>query len=338
MPARPGAATFGAQAGRAGGEAKRRMQAAQVFFPKFDARALLAAARRVRLGGDALSRDALAGGYRAAYRGTGIEYEESREYVPGDDVAAMDWKVTARLGRPFVKRFREERARTVMLAVDVSPSMAVGAQEGGVAYCAALAAVVLAVSVAASRDRVGLVLFSDRVEAFLPPGKGPGQAHAVAAALAEARPMGRGTDPGPALALAASVLAHRCPVFVFSDFAAADFVAPLGRLAARHEVTAGVVAGASAPPLPQRGVVEFAEAESGRRAVCDFADVAARARFAGEREKRRERVVAGLRAAGVGVVELDPAAHPAQALAAHFRQRRRPGAGAACRASGAARG
>jgi uncharacterized protein (DUF58 family) len=314
------------------------MQAAQVFHPRFEAKALLAAARRVRLGGDALSRDALAGGYRAAYRGAGIEYEESREYVPGDDVAAMDWKVTARLGRPFVKRFREERARTVMLAVDVSPSMAVGGQAGGVAYCAALAAVVLAVSVAASRDRVGLVLFSDRVEAFLPPGKGPGQAHAVAAALAGVRPVGRGTDPGPALALVASVLPHRSPVFVFSDCAAGDCVAPLGRLAARHEVTAGFVAGVAAPLLPLRGVVEFVEAESGRRAMCDFADAAARARFAAAREERRRRTVAGLRAAGVGVVELDPAAHPAPALDAYFRARRRPGVRAAGGAPGAARG
>ncbi|WP_300161121.1 DUF58 domain-containing protein [Solidesulfovibrio sp.] len=301
---------------------------------------LLAAARRVRLGGDFAARDGLAGGYRSAYRGTGLEYEESREYVPGDDVAAMDWKVTARLGRPYVKRFREERSRTVMLAVDVSPSMGVSRPGGGdAAFCAALAAVVLAVSAAHSRDRVGLVLFSDRVEAFLPPGKGPGQAEAVAAALAGARPAGQGTDPGPAFALVAATLSHRCLVFVFSDFARADFVTPLGRLAARHEVAAGLVGWGQGAPLPTRGMVEYVEAETGRRAVCDFADPAARARFAAAREEGRCRIEAGLRAAGVGLVPLDPAGHPALALDAYFRARRRPGrAMPPARAAGAGHG
>lgn len=285
---------------------------------------LLAAARRVRLDGISRAFDALAGGYRSAYRGLGLEYEESREYAPGDDVAAMDWKVTARLGRPFIKRFREERARTVMLAVDVSPSMAAGSGPGDVVFAAALTAVILARSAAASRDRVGVVLFSDRVEAFLPPGKGPGQEHAVALALAEAAPLGHGTDPEPALALVAASLTHRCPVFVISDFAGADFAATLARLAARHDVTAVAVAAAntSAPPA---GLVTVVEAETGRRLTVDCASPAARERLAAAHRQARADVLSALGRAGAGVVEIDPAAHPAPALDAYFRRRARPG-------------
>ncbi|WP_428565794.1 MAG: DUF58 domain-containing protein [Solidesulfovibrio sp. DCME] len=282
---------------------------------------LLAAARRVRLAGFPLARDTLAGGYRSAYRGLGLEYEESREYAPGDDVAAMDWKVTARLSRPFVKRFREERARTVMLAVDISASMAAGAGPGDTPFAAALAAVILARSAAASRDRVGLVLFSDRVEAFVPPGKGPGQEQAVAAALAGTAPTGRGTDPGPALALVAATLPHRSPVFCISDFAGADFAAALGKLAARHDVTAVAVSGDAARELPPAGIVTVVEAETGRRLTLDCAGPAARARLAAAHQQARQARLDALRRAGAGVVAIDPAAHPGPALAAHFRGR-----------------
>ncbi|MEA4855146.1 DUF58 domain-containing protein [Solidesulfovibrio sp.] len=286
--------------------------------------ALLAAARRVRLTGFSPARDALAGGYRSAYRGYGLEYEESREYAPGDDAAALDWKVTARLSRPFVKRFREERARTVMLAVDVSASMAAGTGPGDTAFAAALAAVILARSAAASRDRVGLVLFSDRVEAFVPPGKGPGQERGVAAVLAGAAPRGRGTDPRPALALVAAALAHRSPVFLVSDFAGADFAAALGSLAARHDVTAVVVGGAGQEFSPPRGILTVADVETGRRLTIDCAGQAARAKLAAVRREARQATLVALRRAGAGVVEIDPAAHPGPALAAHFRRRARP--------------
>lgn len=290
-----------------------------------EARQLLAAARRVRLGGFSPARETLAGGYRAAYRGLGVEYEESREYVPGDDVAAMDWKVTARLGRPFIKRFREERARTLMLAVDVSRSMTAGPGRRPPLETAALAAVILAVSAAASRDRVGLVLFSDRVEAFLPPGKGPGQAHGLAAVLAGTTPAGRGTDPAPALELIAATLTHRSPVFVLSDFLGPAMPAPLGRLAARHEVTAVVVSQEGETPLPPYGLVAVTDAETGRQAVFDCGDAGARKRLAASRLREREARLAGLRELGADVLELVGDADPAVALQAFFRQRRRPG-------------
>jgi len=196
---------------------------------------LLARARRVRIHGRGPADAALTGEYRCAFRGSGMEFEDTREYAPGDDVSAIDWKVTARLGRPFVKRFREERQRTVMLVVDVSRSMRFGVPP--LLETAAEAAVVLAISCAASRDRVGCLLFSDRVERFVPPGKGPGQAFAVAAALAETVPAGTATDPGPALTFLDASVRRRAILFVFSDFLADGFSPTWGRLAARHDLT-----------------------------------------------------------------------------------------------------
>jgi uncharacterized protein (DUF58 family) len=283
---------------------------------------LLAQARRVRLFHHGTTSAPLAGVYRCAYRGAGMEYEESREYAPGDDVAAMDWKATARLGRPFVKRYREERSRTLMLAVDASPSMAFAAAGPPLFETAAVAAVTLAVSAAASRDRVGLVLFTDRVEAFVPPTAGPAMPQAVARALAETRPTGRATDPAPAFALAATALAHRAVVFVLSDFLAGDFTTPLGRLAARHTVAAACLATANDEAgLPRAGLVTVADLETGAVAVLDCGSPAARARYAAARSQGRDQILAGLAAAGVDVLTLTANAPPAPALAAFFRRR-----------------
>ncbi|UJX41369.1 DUF58 domain-containing protein [Desulfovibrio sp. JY] len=287
---------------------------------------LLAAARSVRLRGHAPATEATAGGYRSAFRGAGLEFEEFREYAPGDDAASIDWKVTARLGRPFVKRYREERARTVMLAVDASPSMRVAAGGSSPFFTAALAAVTLAVSAADSRDRVGLVIFSDRVEAFVPPGKGRGQPHAVAAALAEAAPVGARTDPRPALDLLAAVMRRRCLLFVFSDCLGATFAPVLGPFAARHEVTLGLLRGREAAALPPYGLVHLTDVETGRRAVLDCGKARVRERYARAAGERDAALRAALTAAGVGVLELAVGDAPGPALDAYFRHRARPGA------------
>lgn len=285
---------------------------------------LLARARRVRLFQNGAADAPLAGVYRCAYRGAGMEYEESREYTPGDDVAAMDWKATARLGRPFVKRYREERSRTLMLAVDASPSMAFAAAGPSLYETAAIAAVTLAVSAAASRDRVGLVLFTDRVEAFVPPTAGPAMPYAVARTLAETVPAGRRTDPGPAFALAATALAHRAVVFVLSDFLAGDFTLPLGRLASRHNVAAACLAANDQGSLPPAGLVTVTDLETGGATLLDCGNPAARARYAAARTQGRSQTLAALAAVGVDVLTLPAAAPPAPALAAFFRRRAGP--------------
>jgi uncharacterized protein (DUF58 family) len=282
---------------------------------------LLAQARRLRLSPGLAAAAPLAGDYRSAYRGAGMEYEESREYAPGDDVAAMDWKATARLGRPFVKRLREERSRTLMLAVDASPSMTCPCPVTPLFDTAALAAVSLAVSAAASRDRVGLVLFTDRVEAFLPPRAGPGVPVAVARLLAETRPAGRMTDPGPALALAEAALSHRSILFVLSDFLSDAFAAPLGRLAARHDVAAACLVPDDAACLPPYGHITAADPEDGPPVAIDCASPAARARYAAARAAGRAAALAALSRLGPDTLTLATAEHPAKALEAYLRSR-----------------
>jgi uncharacterized protein (DUF58 family) len=288
---------------------------------------LLARARRLRLSPQLAAAAPLVGEYRGAYPGAGMEYEESREYTPGDDVAAMDWKATARLGRPFVKRFREERSLTLMLAVDVSPSMTCPCPREPLYLTAALAAVTMAVSAAVNRDRIGLVLFTDRVEAFLPPRAGPAVPVAVARLLAETRPQGRGTDPGPALALAATALVHRSAVLLFSDFLFGDFALPLGRLAARHDVAAGFVVANDDACLPPAGLAAVADPEDGKPIVIDCAAPAARARFVAARQARREAGRAALTRAGVHTLALPADEHPAEALTTYLRRRARRGRG-----------
>ena len=284
---------------------------------------LLARARRVRLTGRAPADAALTGEYRSAFRGVGLEFEEIREYAPGDDVSAIDWKVTARLGRPYVKRFREERERTVLLAVDVSRSMHSG--DPPRVETAAEAAVVVAVSCAANRDRVGVLLFSDRVERFLPPGKGPGQAFAVAAALAETRPVGTGTDPGPALALLAATARHHAIVFLFSDFLGEGFASGLGRLAGRHDCIAAFVAAPDRTLLPDSGLCTVADLETGRQTLLDCGNPDTHRRFAAASQERRAQAMADLRASGASVLELPPTGPMAPALAAFFRGREQRG-------------
>lgn len=285
---------------------------------------LLAKARPVRLPGHGATDSALAGQYRSAFRGSGMEFEESREYAPGDDAAAIDWKVTARMGRPFVKRFREERERTVMLAVDVSRSMTVAGPGGPpLVEAAAVAAVTLAVSAGASRDRVGLVLFSERVEAFVPPAKGPGRAVAVAVALAGTVPTGAGTDPAPAMQLLSAALTHRSVIFVFSDFVSPGFDRPLGRLARQHEVTVVRLAGPQAEVLPPYGLLTVSDLETGARATLDCGDRTVRERYAATLRDRRARTLKALGAAGADILELPADAPPAPALEAFFRRRGR---------------
>lgn len=284
---------------------------------------LLAEARRVSLGGWRATDAALAGNYRSAFRGLGLEFEETREYAPGDDVSAIDWKVTARMGRPFVKRFREERQRTVMLALDTSRSMTFAANGASLGRTAALAAVTLAVSAAASRDRIGLVLFSDRVEAFVPPSQRPAQPFAVARALVETKPKGRGTDPGAALALVGATLRQSSVLFVFSDFLSEGFAAPIGRLAARHEVVAICLAAKEDELLPPYGLLTVADLETGQRATLDCGNPKTRARYLAARKARSDQSLAQLRAAGADILELAADRPPAPDLDAFFRRRRK---------------
>ncbi len=225
--------------------------------------------RRIRLRTRAILESGVVGAYHAVFKGRGMEFAEVREYTPGDDVRTIDWNVTARLGAPHVKKFVEERDLTLLLLVDVSGSQAFGSRFLLKRDYAAELAAVLAFSAVANHDRVGAVLFSDRVEAFVPPARGHDHALRIVRDLLALQPAGRGTDLPGALRFAHRVLKRRGIVAVLSDFQAADFEKPLGILRRRHDVIALQLFDPRESEVPAGGLFALEDPETGARAVVD---------------------------------------------------------------------
>jgi len=231
------------------------------------------------------------GEYRSVFKGQGMEFAEVREYLPGDEVRAIDWNVTARMRRPFVKRYIEERELTVMLVVDLSGSERFGTRRFKVDVATELAAVV-AMSAVRNNDRVGTLLFTDRIELVVAPRKGRRHALRVLRDLLAFAPAGRGTDLAHALEYLARLLTHRTIVFVISDFVAPPFERELRLLAQRHDVVAVSVEDPSEQSLPDVGLVRFADPETGRYLDLDTSARAVRAAYGRrvfeERHARRQ--------------------------------------------------
>ncbi len=215
-----------------------------------------------------------AGEYRSAFRGQGMEFEEVRPYVPGDDVRHIDWNVTARTGDPHVKVFREERELTLMLVLDRSGSLRVGSggRDGRTDKRLQVARLAGALAWAAIRngDRVGMLGFTEAIESFLPPRKSRGHAWAVLRAAFDAPPVRRGTDMAGALDHLGKVLRRRAGVCVLSDFVSpTPYDRPLAVLGRRHQVNCFLVHDPLEQKLPRVGLVELEDAETGRTRLVD---------------------------------------------------------------------
>ncbi|HEU4628214.1 MAG TPA: DUF58 domain-containing protein [Gemmatimonadaceae bacterium] len=220
-----------------------------------------------------------AGEYRSVFKGQGMEFAEVREYQPGDEVRTIDWNVTARMGRPFVKRYIEERELTVMLVVDVSGSARFGTVRRFKSEMAGELAAVLTMSAVRNNDRVGVLLFTDRVEHVVPPRKGRRHGLRIIRDLLVHEPQGSGTDLPNAVGYLARVLAHRAIVFVISDFLDAELEAPLKRLAQQHDVVAVTVTDPAELELPDAGLVRFRDPETGQAVDVDTSDPHVRRAF-----------------------------------------------------------
>jgi len=258
-----------------------------------------------------------AGEYRSAVRGKGMEFEEVREYVPGDDVRHIDWNVTARTTEPHVKVFREERQTTVLLVIDVSGSVRVGAggRDGRTSRRLQIARIAggLAYASIRNQDRVGLVSFTDHVETFLPPRKSRGHVWAVIRAAFAASGSQRGTDLAEALAFVQSVQRRRAVVVIVSDFLDDEaYLERLGPIARRHQVHAVVVHGPFDEAFPAIGLTEVVDAETGQRMLVDGAAFLAR--------QSVEDRVRTLRRKGAKVVPISTDADPFTALMSHFHR------------------
>ncbi len=270
-----------------------------------DRRELLRKARRIEVRSRKLVSAAMAGEFQSVFRGTGIEFDSVREYVHGDDVRTIDWNVTARAGRPHVKRFVESRERSVMLVLDRSPSLEFGSGDRTKAELAAELCAVLALVGRRNRDRVGLAQVTDRLETFLRPSVEPGQDHRVVTAIfGLERPAGRRLDLEAALDAVDRRLPRRAVAFVVSDFRDSVPVRALRRFARRHDVVAARVSDPRERRLAPGGVVRCVDPESGGSFDLDTGSASERAEFAARSDAWFETQADALRRAGVERVEL----------------------------------
>ncbi len=221
-----------------------------------------------------------AGEYRSLFKGQGMEFSEVREYQPGDEVRAIDWNVSARMGRPFVKRYVEERELTIMLAIDISGSSRFGTRARFKHDLAIELAGVLALAAVRNNDRVGLMLFTDRVEHALPARKGRKHALRLIRDLMTLQPVGRRTAITGTVDRMMRLLPHRSVVFLCSDFLMDDLEKPLARLAQRHDVIAVTLEDPSERSLPNIGLARLEDPETGERIEVDTSHPAVRASFA----------------------------------------------------------
>ena len=228
-----------------------------------------------------------AGEYRSVFKGQGMEFAEVREYQPGDEVRAIDWNVTARMRRPFVRRYEEERELTVMLVVDLSGSERFGTARRFKSELATELAAVLALAAVRNNDRVGLVLFTDRVEHVVRPRKGRRHALRLLRDLLVAEPEGRGTRVATATDFVARLLTHKAIVFLVSDLDDEGLERPLKRLALRHDVVAITVEDPGETTLPDVGLARFVDPETGDAVDVDTSDARVREAFAARVEEAR---------------------------------------------------
>lgn len=250
-------------------------------------REVLRQVRRIEIRTRRLVNDVFSGEYHSIFKGRGMEFAEVREYAPGDDIRTIDWNVTARFGEPYVKVFAEERELTVMLLVDLSASGDFGTRSRLKSALAAEVSAVLAFSAVKNNDKVGLILFTDDIEEFVPPKKGRQHVLRVLREILYFRPKGHGTRLSVALEHLARVQKRRAVVFLVSDFQAEGYEAALKLAAKRHDLIAVRIGDPHERTLPNVGLVLMEDPETGRRQLVDTASPKVRTRFA-ERAAERE--------------------------------------------------
>ncbi|HET9418956.1 MAG TPA: DUF58 domain-containing protein [Chthoniobacterales bacterium] len=266
---------------------------------------------------------AFAGDYHSVFKGRGMNFEDVREYQPGDEIRTIDWNVTARLGTAFVKKFTEERELTVMLIVDVSASGNFGSSAQSKRELAAEVACLLAFSAIRNNDKVGLILFSDRVELFIPPKKGRSHTLRLIREILFFAPQGGGTDPALALDYLNNVVTRRAVVFFISDFQTPDFSHALAVSGRRHDFIAIHIEDEREEMLPNIGIITLEDAETGEQIEINTADRTTRQRFADLAEARKAELAWTLRRNNIDAIALRTGEDYLPALRAFFKQRER---------------
>jgi uncharacterized protein (DUF58 family) len=267
--------------------------------------------------------DMLAGQYHSVFKGRGMAFSEVRQYQPGDEIRVIDWNVTARMNEAYVKVFTEERELTVMLLVDVSASKEFGSRERTKAEIAAEVAAQIAFSAIANNDRVGLILFSDRVEKVVPPRKGRTHVMRLMSDILTYVPQGKGTDLAAGLTYLSRLARRKTVTFLISDFLTQGYEQPLRLVGRKHDLVPVVIADPLELEFPRLGLVDMEDPETGERFVVDTSDPAIRGRFARAMQARREERTRLFKKLELDHVELSTGDDHAQALVRFFRARAR---------------
>lgn len=235
--------------------------------------------RRIQITTTRKVTDVFAGQYQSVFKGMGMEFDEVREYVPGDEIRSIDWNVTARMGRPFIKQFVEERELTIMFLMDVSMSCRFGTSEMLKSELAAELCSVIAFSAIQNNDKVGMITFTDRIEKLVPPRKGIKHVLRVVREALYNEPKGVGTDINVALEYLNKVMTRRAIVFIVSDFNSPDFKKTLAIINKKHDVIAVNISDPAESKLPEVGIIKLYDAEEGYEFEVDTTDAKVRKSF-----------------------------------------------------------
>ncbi|MCH7673654.1 DUF58 domain-containing protein [candidate division KSB1 bacterium] len=284
---------------------------------------ILKKVKRIEIQTRGLVNDIFSGEYHSVFKGRGMEFSEVREYQIGDDIRLIDWNVSARMGHPFVKVFEEERELTVILLVDVSSSADFGTVERMKGEIAIEICALLAFSAIKNNDKVGLIIFTDRIEKFVPPKKGKTHVLRVLRELLYHEPEGKGTDISLALEYLSRIITRRSVVFLVSDFISDDYQKAMQIANKRHDLVAITITDPREIELPNIGLVELEDAETGEIIMLDTADSTIRQTFTRITSNSREERDKNLRSMNVDSIDIRTDVSYIEPLIKFFRMRAR---------------
>lgn len=265
---------------------------------------LLKKVRQIQIRSGHVVNDVLAGEYHSAFKGSGIDFEEVREYQPGDEVRLIDWNVTARTGIPYIKTFREERELTVMFLFDASSSGKFGTQRQFKSEIAAEICAILALSAITNNDKVGLILFTDQIELFVPPKKGKRHVLRIIRELLFFQPTQKETNIAQALEYLSKVTRRKTVAFLISDFMSEGYERSLRIARRKHDLIALQLLDPRELELPPVGLIEFEDMESGEILLMDTADALLQNRFSQQAQETLERQAETFRSMNVDALQI----------------------------------
>lgn len=283
---------------------------------------ILRKVKRIEIDTRKLVNNIFSGEYHTKFKGQGMTFSDFREYVPGDDVRAISWALMARAGKPYIKTFEEERELTLMLAVDVSGSQNFGSKNNFKGEIVALVAATLAFSAIKNNDQVGLVLFSNDIELYVPPKKGKAHVYRILREILFFKPKNKNTNISKALEFLNGVLKKRATIFVLSDFQDENYDTSMKYLEKKHEVIAGLVQDEAEFHFPNVGLIDLQDAETGESILVDTSNPMFQAEMKAKFKNEFEQFSKKLKRSGVDSFVFDADENFHKALLAFFKRRR----------------